>query len=417
MRLGPSVAFALAASLGASRASASLEEDAARASEFFTSHGATIERPAPVFVERGKTRVLSIDASRGAARCATLALISARTVEITGASVTIAGAGDEQRSAAGVLLMSRCGPDRKQLDRVALAVTSARGAVEIVLARSEEPIANATLDEALPERALGTSAPRGNAGGPLEPGPLPERVAAAARRARDAGATIVTTVSMNAGAAGTGELDVKLLAGCHRIDLMAAVPTTFPHRATDLDAEARADGRVLARDRAEVPDVRLDFCLGEDTEVEIPFMGASGEVRVTLSDALFPIAATVPQRFGARARAGFGWALHRRHAPPPPDAPMLETLGVQGLSVVPLEVEPGRCYLATIAILRGDPRALRVGVAVGPRIARDDAIEKPDGAAVAFCTTTERRALLEVDARGRSIWWAGALFEMGPGAR
>ena len=56
-------------------------------------------------------------------------------------------------------------------------------------------------------------------------------------------------------------------AACHH-------PRVVPRRATDLDAEAHVQegSRLLARDRADVPDARLDFCLGEQTVVDIGFV-------------------------------------------------------------------------------------------------------------------------------------------------
>src|SRR5262249_36227504 len=146
-----------------------------------------------------------------------------------------------------------------------------------------------------------------------------------------------------------------------------------------------ADGRLLARDRADVPDARLDVCVGETTVVELPFTGASGAVNVTLSDAHWPLPARLPTACGARATAGFASALLRRHPPDPKEAPIIETIGVQGVTQVPVELTPGQCYLAAAALIRGDARAIRLSTRVGDRAHHDDVTDRPESAALAFC--------------------------------
>ena len=126
---------------------------------------------------------------------------------------------------------------------------------------------------------------------------------------------------------------------------MAEVPTTLPRRVTDIDAEVR-DGessRLLARDRADAADARLDFCLGIPSPVEVSFIGASRAVQVTALTSSWPISDAVPLRWGPRARAGMAWALSRRRAPVDAGRLLLQTLGVQGTTTVPLSVEPGNC--------------------------------------------------------------------------
>jgi hypothetical protein len=196
---------------------------------------------------------------------------------------------------------------------------------------------------------------------------------------------------------------------------MAEVPSAVPRRATDLDAEAHVQegGRLLARDRADVPDARLDFCLGEQTTVDVAFAGASGASPVTVSDALFATPKTVSARWGPRARAGFAGALNKRHAPAPVDDALFETIGIQGVTQVPLSVTPGQCYLASVALIRGDARAIRLAATVGDRAPHDEALERPEGAAIAFCAGTARSAVIDVDVRGNGPWWALSVWGMG----
>jgi hypothetical protein len=425
----------------ATSARADLGEDAARLAASWTARGASIDRLDPLFLERGRARVVELDrpgkpAPAEGSGCVTVAVLAVRTTELF-ADEGDAGAGRKAldpalapilpllpsprppeedrrtRSAGGAAVISRCGVSSLSLKRITIDVTSPRAAVEILVARSAAPLGE--ISEALPERAAGPLAPRGDPGGPIEPGPIAERVARAERRARAEGAARVVKMVTRASAAGIGRTQLKLGEGCHRLDLMAEVPSVVPRRATDLDAEARAEegARLLARDRADVPDARLDFCLGEQTMVDVSFAGASGAAPVTVSDALWTTPATVPVRWGPRARAGFAGALIKRHAPAPADDAIVESVGVQGVTQVPIAVSPGRCYLAAVALIRGDARAIRLSATLGDHTPHDEALERPEGAAIAFCSGTERSAVIDVDVRGNAPWWALSVWSMG----
>ena len=423
-------------------ARADLAEDAARLVASWTARGAAVESLEPIFLERGRARVIDLDRPgkpakvEGSSGCVTVAVLAVRTTELF-VDEGDAGAGRKlpdpavlpllplprrpeedhrTRSAGGVAVVSRCGASSFELKRITVEVTSPRAAVEILVARSAAPLGE--IREVLPERAAGLLAPRGDPGGPIEPGPIEGRVARAERRARAEGASRVVKTVTRASPAGIGRIQLRLGEGCHRLDVMAEVPSVIPRRATDLDAEARVEegARLLARDRADVPDARLDFCLGEQTMVDVAFAGASGAAPVTVSDARWTTPSTVPVRFGPRARAGFAGALIKRHAPAPAEDALFESIGIQGVTQVPIPVEPGRCYLAAVALIRGDARAIRMAATLGFRTSHDEALERPEGAAVAFCAGTERSAMIDVDVRGNAPWWALSVWAMGRAA-
>jgi hypothetical protein len=181
-----------------------------------------------------------------------------------------------------------------------------------------------------------------------------------------------------------------------------------------VDAEARdASGRVLVRDRADVPDARLDFCLGEPGRVSIPFTGAAGPVAVTLSDARWPLPAHLPARWGARGRAGLAGAFFRRRVPAPEGPPIFESFGATGATLVAVPLVPGRCYLAALASLRGETRLLRLDATVGEHSRRDNALDRPEGVAVSFCTESEDVARLVAEVRGNAVWVGLAVWPMG----
>jgi len=316
------------------------------------------------------------------------------------------------RSTLGVVTLVRCGSKQSDLERLVVQMRSPRGAIEVIAGVASAPLVN--IREALPERGFGPVAPRGNPGRPIEPGPLAERVVRSEERARAEGAQKTARVSMVASEEGNGSYQLRLTEGCHRVEIMAAVPPTFPHRSTDVDAEAHdPEDRVIARDRSESADARLDFCIGETARISVPFAGAAGMVAMVATDALWPIPSAVPNHWGARTRAGFALALRRRNAPEPPSPPILEALGVSGPTMVPVTIEPGRCYLAAVAVARGEPKGLLVSATIGDKYARDLVIDKPDGSAIAFCSDDEESARIDIDARGNGVWWTLALFALG----
>jgi hypothetical protein len=382
-----------------------LTDDAERVVKVWSAKGARVTRLSPVFVEHGRLRPISLeawvrgrtsahaglgvqtglgaDASTG---CLTVAVIGPRTAEFgvdtdetgTGASALArlldknesprggrppAAAPDKEdrrtKSAGGALTISRCGAERVELRTLVIELQSLRSALEVVVAESREALGD--VREVLPERSFGPMAPRGDPGRPLEPGALPDRLARADRRARLDGAESVVRTGMKASILGSGELSMRLAEGCHRLELLAEVPQVLPRRATDVDAEVRESetGRPLARDRADSADARLDFCLGEATTVDVQFLGAAGPVMVMASDARWPVPKLVPSYWGPRARGGLSMALRRRGAPSPREEAIFETLGVQGETSVPVEVAPGRCYLAAVSVIRGSgPRRI-----------------------------------------------------------
>ena len=419
---------ALAGLAWSAEARADLADDAARVARLWGERGARVERLAPIFLDHGRVQrvLLPVTFEPG---CLTLALLTARTAEILVGPVEDAAGSSarmllpllprdpaegppRQRSAAGATSLVRCGAARAELARIAVELVSARAAVELVIARSDAPLGE--LREILPERAAGPLAPRGDAGGPLEPGPLAERVARADRRARGDGAAQVTRIPTRARPDGAGQVDLALAEGCHRLDVMAEVPAMYPHRVTDVDAEARdASGRLLARDHADVPDARLDFCLGEPGAVTIAYAGAAGPMPVTFSDARWPLPAHLPAAWGPRARAGFAAAFSRRRAPDPQGEPIFAALGAQGPTSIPFALLPGRCYLAAMAVVRGEVRSIRLGARIGDRVARDDAAERPEGVALSFCAEGETAARFDAEVRGTAPGWALAVWPMG----
>jgi len=427
------ISLTVVGTLYASSTHADLSDDAGRLALEWSRRGATVERLAPVFAEHGQSRIFDIaarpdlDAKPG---CTTLAFVGAPTIDFSIAPLRegipleflplpdghpgVSLDADSVRSTQGTATFTRCNDARSELSRIVMAMRSPRGTIETIVARS--PVTLGDARDVLTERVVGVVAPRGNPGRPLEPGPLAERVVRFEERARAEGAQSFSRVTTSASAEGQGQTRLRLVEGCHRVSVMAAVPSGFPHAATDVDAEARDDdGRVLARDRSETPDARLDFCLGDTARITIVYGGAAGVVPVMVNDAVWPIAAGIPNHWGARVRGGFAQAFRRRNAPPPSASPIAEAMGSSGATMVPVAIEPGRCYFAAVGTLRGEARSIRISSTIGDRYLRDDVIDRPEGVGLAFCSEAETSARIEVDARGNGNYWVFALFPYGEG--
>ncbi|MBK9266686.1 MAG: hypothetical protein IPM54_43725 [Polyangiaceae bacterium] len=426
--------IAVAVLFAAPVASADLVEDADRLATEWTRRGARTHRPKPVFAEHGQTRILEIEPNvldAAAPGCITVALLGAPTIDYVATPLrdgmpldvlplpdghpALSLDAESTRSGIGVATLTRCNQERKELARIAVTMRSPRGAIDTVVARAASSLGDAR--EVLSERVAGVVAPRGNPGRPLEPGPLAERVVRARTASSCQARQSFSRVSVVAMPEGAGQTRLRLSEGCHRISVMAAVPTSFPHQATDVDAEVRDDsGRVLARDRAETADARLDFCVGEPSRVAVVYGGASGAVPVMVTDAAWPLPEAIPNHWGARVRAGFALAFRRRSAPAPTTPAAFESMGSSGPTMIPVSIEPGRCYFAAVSVLRGEPRGMRIHATVGDRFVRDDVIDRPEGAGLAFCSESEGAARIEVDARGSNVFWVFALFPLGGGS-
>ena len=85
--------------------------------------------------------------------------------------------------------------------------------------------------------------------------------------------------------------------------------------------------------------------------------------------------------------------------------PVNESIGVGGLTALPIEVEPGACYLAAVAPIRGDSSGVGLAAAVGRQRAQNHGGPEGAGTTLAFCAEGEERALLEIETRGAGVVW------------
>jgi hypothetical protein len=313
-------------------------------------------------------------------------------------------------SVAGVLQLERC--EGAGIHYVVVASDAGRGAIETVVGRAPAPLPS--LRNILPERTGGVVTATPEPGAPPSLAPLAKRAEASEARARRDGATVSPRETWTAGSEGVGEQPLKLSAGCHRVELFPSDGKPSPRKArVDVDAEIRGeDDELLARDRTDAPDARLEACVGTDTNAKVIFTGAGSGSDVLVTRASWALPAKLADVWGANARARMAKALLARHVSAPREAPVFLAQGGTGNTLVPLSIEPGACYVVVAAVAFGHARGLGLRVSVGSREASDERGPNDDAGAVAFCAGEHERVRVDVEARGSSVAWGLALHRI-----
>lgn len=412
-------------SLHAGTAAAQVREVAERVEHEWRAAGASAVRQPTRFLSEEATITLVVSRPDGAApdakttECTTVGIIGARGmsfhVKVTDPEE------DEERdphaaSVAGVLEISRCSGDA--LRRVSITSDAGRGAIETVIARSAAPLP--PLTTVLTERTGGPLPAPPETGG-LPPLPPPDRRAevAEARATRDGG-HLAARDTWEAGPDGSGEGHVMLDAGCHRLELFAVDPRTS--RATrrfrlDLDAELRGEDNetLLARDRTDAPDARLELCVGVATETTVVFAGSPPNEPIVVTHTSWPVPSRLPLTWGQETRARMAGVMVAHHVPALRSEAITLAQGPSGTTPIPVVLEPGGCYVAVVAVDHGHSRGIGLRVVVGARTASDDRGSGDEAALVSFCAGDRDRGRVEVEARGPGVGWGLAIFRVASG--
>lgn len=379
-----------------------------------------VQRLAPRLLERGDVLPLLFPpelVTEDPDGCLTVAVLGTTSMQFLvdpGRTGTGRGTFDlPEGSLAGALELTRCGAQKAALSNVLLEMRSPRGVLEVLAVGAPKP--PPPLTTILPHRDPGPMAPPGGSGPRPTVAPLAVRVQAVERRATQSGAIELKNEEFTASGLGTGVELVPLGAGCHQFELLAGERARGDRRAVDLDLEiSTADGGdVLATDKSESNDARAMVCVGEPLPVAVRFAGAPPGSRVTLLRARWDLAPGLPERWPAEARAPMS-AVLREQALSLGGARLVdEALGVQGATAMPVEVEPGACYVALVVELRGTAQTLSLAARTGRREAQSRAPLDARGTALSFCAGSSSRALIEVEARGFSLVWMAALWQTG----
>ncbi len=103
-------------------------------------------------------------------------------------------------------------------------------------------------------------------------------------------------------ALGLADWSVTLDPGCHRFDVMGEARGGGSRH--DVDAELREpdDGRILARDRTDSADARLEYCAGAEVRAAVSVSGSPG-AKVNIMHTAWPLPSHLPEQWGAPLRA------------------------------------------------------------------------------------------------------------------
>lgn len=423
--LASSLAF-VSLAFGAGQAHADAREVADRVLEQWRAAGGHVAALPSRFVFDDETVVVQVPGSgpgEEAAGCTSIALIGARGLsfraKLDGASADPLAPelGARASSLAGVVELRRCG-EGSRIRTVTVTSDAGRGALEVIVARA--PSGLPPLGAVIPERTGGALPPVPEAGSlPVLPPPEKRAEIAEARAKRD-GARIDNRTPFRAGEDGSGEAELALPAGCHRVELFARDPRAdrLARRfRLDVDAELRdpANDRVLARDRTEAPDARLEACVGRTTRVNVVFAGAPPNSEITSTLASWPLPERLPSLWGPVARSKMARVMFTRHVAIPADDPVYLGQGSSGTTPFPVPVEVGGCYLAVVALTHGHARSLQIRSIVGARESTDERGAAEEAALSAFCVNAHETARVEVHARGTGVGWGLAVFRVKSG--
>lgn len=321
-------------------------------------------------------------------------------------------------STAGVLELRRCERGRPPVHHVIISAEAGRGAFEIIVGRSGAPMPS--LASIIPERTGGSIPPPPDAGSLPALAPQEKRAEAAEVRARRDGAVIRSRAPLRAGDDGAGDEEIELDEGCHRLEVFGhEIVRTRPGRRfrLDVDAELRDGDRVLARDRTEAPDARLEACVGATSRVSLVYAGAPPRSDLILTQASWPLPARLPSLWGPDAKSKMARVLFLRHVAVPAEDPVFLAQGSTGSgpTPIPIPVETGGCYVAVVGITRGRARQLQLRSIIGARESTDERGAAEDAALAAFCVRAHETARLEVLAKGTGVGWGLALYRLKSG--
>ncbi|HET7545082.1 MAG TPA: hypothetical protein VFK05_34695 [Polyangiaceae bacterium] len=317
-------------------------------------------------------------------------------------------------SAAGASEVTRCGSSKPLLAGAYLEMRSPRGVVETLVANSLSPLP--PLTEVLPGRDPGDQLSLGDPGPRPALPPLAVRLSHLSARAQREGAKDFEERASEAGADGSGAESLMLARGCHQFAVLS--PTTNAGVASvDLDAELvdGESGARLAIDRAEDADAALGVCLGAPTRVELRFIGAAPHAALRVTHARWDLPPGVPSSWGSEASARLArlaWLAHLELL----HAPIYSSLGVQGTTELPLEIEPSACYSALLVPLRGEVHSLSLSVRAHAPGELPHGAADTEGSAVAFCAQGARLATLGIDGQGSGLAWLLSVWQTGHSA-
>jgi hypothetical protein len=419
-RLLPGVVLG-ALSVMPSVAQADAREVSARVAEQWKVAGARATVLPSRFLFDDDKQVVPVSEATAQEPCTYVALVAARGLsfraKLSGAPNDPLNAPEpasRAASAAGVVELRRCDPSRP-VRNIEVQSDAGRGAIEIIVAHG--PPGLPTLGAIIPERTGGALPPMPEAGALAQVAPMEKRLDLAEARGKREGATLDARTTVRASDDGTGDLDLEVNAGCHRLEVVGRERPDRNGRRyrLDLDAELRDGDHVVARDRTEAPDARLETCVGRASRLNVVYAGAMPSTDVGIAHVSWPLPARLPTLWGPQAKGRMARVMWVRHSAPPPDEPVFLAQGSSGTTPLAMPVEIGGCYVAVAAATHGRPRQLQLRTTVGARESVDERGAAEEAALTAFCVRAHESVRLEVLARPSGLAWGLAVWRVKSG--
>lgn len=374
-----------------------------------------IQRTPARLLHRGERRRLPLPAEAlGApAGCVTVAVLGAHDVSFvlqTGTDAVSRRAWPVA-SRAGLAEVTRCGPRKASLRELTVHMRSPRGILESVvhLSADSPPPARSFLAS----RQLGPALPPASIGPRPRLAPVKERAGRLERAAKRAGASRVVHTALTSDGAGRGTLPLRLDPGCHRLDVLAEGDASG---GTDVDArlvDLHGD-EPLPEDVSESGQASLSVCVGRAERLSLVYTGTPGRSDVMVTVASWPLPESLPEAWGPLARARLAGALGRELLGSLQGGPIQTSLGVQGVTRLPLEVEPGACYAVAVAALRGAGTSFALGVRTDAVHRENHTREDTGGVALSFCAEGATAGNVEVHAGGFGVAWVLGVWQTAP---
>jgi hypothetical protein len=263
---------------------------------------------------------------------------------------------------------------------------------------------------------LTTTLPARNAGAPaasVNPGPAPDREKLAVRLQRfESGAlTSGALGSESLRVASSGQAQVTLAPGCHRLLASGEAPSAPAALLLSENDDEQEPLRLAADDSG---DARGEVCTVRTRRFRVALEAGEADLDKTLVIAHYEPPSGLPERFGPELGERLLQALGGSRAPRRLGTLALATLGAQGLTPLPRQLLPGTCYVAAVVTVHGSAQALSLGVRAGATNGEASVSGNEPGTHLSFCTDKSGQTELEVEARGLGVAWLVTLFQMGP---
>jgi hypothetical protein len=245
------------------------------------------------------------------------------------------------------------------------------------------------------------------------PAPIAERLARAEANAHRDGALESERESVQSTSQGTFASRRPVDPGCHRFEFFgeASDDERLPYDLSVLP-EFDATASLVSVERGDGLGATFTACAGESTSLNFRVSGAPRNRPVWLLASRFALPAGLPESWGSHGRARMA-AVLRRHNVSVAAMPIQQGLGVQGPTLMPIQVEPGACYVAAITPLEGHAYQLALGAVVGGVSSQNHGISPDEGTLVSFCVRKQTVATIEADSRGAGLTWLFGVWQLG----